>query len=293
MATKERQKKHGNVWLTDYHNCLICIYIIREREPDDKCLYKKLFLDYRVGLNKIYTEKEIEKARASPSFYREYDLKYLGKIGNVFNPSVIEKGIEKGRTYDPSKPNQFAPMSLGIDPAFGSSKFALVLTQLVNAKIEVLYAEEFERPDFNEMISKCVHIIKNYSMHWVNKVYVDAANPAIITALKAALAERIDYEQMISELKFGHNDGYIDLWMRVVPVPFSTEGKQMLGNAKLLMEMGKIAIHPKFTKLITALRTATATENMLDKNFPYNDLFDALRLSVKYYKIPNQSILAL
>ncbi len=44
-----------------------------EREPDDKCLYKKLFFDYTVGLGKIYTEQEIAKARGSPSFEREYN----------------------------------------------------------------------------------------------------------------------------------------------------------------------------------------------------------------------------
>ena len=39
-----------------------------EREPEDACLYKRLFLDYTYGLDKIYTKEEIEKAKASPSF---------------------------------------------------------------------------------------------------------------------------------------------------------------------------------------------------------------------------------
>lgn len=34
-----------------------------EREPDDQCLYKRLFFDYTVGLDKIYTQQEIAKAR--------------------------------------------------------------------------------------------------------------------------------------------------------------------------------------------------------------------------------------
>ena len=37
-----------------------------EREPEDTCLYKRLFLDYTYGLDKIYTREEIEKAKASP-----------------------------------------------------------------------------------------------------------------------------------------------------------------------------------------------------------------------------------
>ena len=34
-----------------------------EREPEDTCLYKRVKLDYTYGLNKIYTEAEIDKAK--------------------------------------------------------------------------------------------------------------------------------------------------------------------------------------------------------------------------------------
>jgi hypothetical protein len=46
-------------------------------------------LDYTYGLDKIYSKAEIEKARMSPSFEREYCLKYQGPIGNVFSKSSI------------------------------------------------------------------------------------------------------------------------------------------------------------------------------------------------------------
>ena len=54
-----------------------------EKEPGDTCLYKRLFMDYTYGLGKIYTADEIKQAKQSPSFEREYNLKYLGRIGNV------------------------------------------------------------------------------------------------------------------------------------------------------------------------------------------------------------------
>ena len=38
-----------------------------EREPENTCLYKRLFLDYTYGLDKIYNREEIEKAKTSPS----------------------------------------------------------------------------------------------------------------------------------------------------------------------------------------------------------------------------------
>ena len=44
-------------------------------EPEDTCLYKRIFLDYTYGIGKIYTKEEIEKAKQSPSFEREYNLK--------------------------------------------------------------------------------------------------------------------------------------------------------------------------------------------------------------------------
>jgi hypothetical protein len=53
-------------------------------------LYKRIFLDYTYGIGKIYTAEEIEKAKQSPSFEREYNLKYLGRIGNVFHTKDIE-----------------------------------------------------------------------------------------------------------------------------------------------------------------------------------------------------------
>ncbi len=59
-------------------------------EPEDTRIYKRLRLDYRVGLGKIYKQQEIENAKSSPSFNREYDLKYLGVVGNVFSQEAID-----------------------------------------------------------------------------------------------------------------------------------------------------------------------------------------------------------
>ena len=52
-----------------------------------------------MALTKYIRIEEIEKAKQSPSFEREYNLKYLGKIGNVFHTKDIEKAIELGQKY--------------------------------------------------------------------------------------------------------------------------------------------------------------------------------------------------
>lgn len=118
-----------------------------EKEADDICIYNRLLLDYTCGLGRIYSREEIDKARQSPSFEREYNLKYLGLIGNIFHTKDIEAAIEKGRKYNPDTINGYAQKSMGIDPGFGSSAFGVVVTQFVDGQIQILHAEEYQRPD--------------------------------------------------------------------------------------------------------------------------------------------------
>jgi hypothetical protein len=138
-----------------------------EKEPEETCIYKRLFLDYTYGIGRIYSEKEIQKAKASPSFDREYNLKYLGRIGNVFYT------IEKGRKYNPDDFTpfySFTSRSMGIDPAYGSSAFGIVVTQWVDGIVQILYAEEYRRPDYNEMLSTAYSLMSKYD---IDMVYVD------------------------------------------------------------------------------------------------------------------------
>ena len=120
-----------------------------EHEPEESCIYKRIFLDYTYGIDKIYTKEEIEKAKQSPSFEREYNLKYLGRIGNVFHTKDIDGALEKGANNRIQvQPNRMSPKSMGINPGWGSSPFGIVITQWTDGQIQILYAEEFERPDF-------------------------------------------------------------------------------------------------------------------------------------------------
>jgi hypothetical protein len=63
------------------------------------------------------------------SFEREYNLKYLGMIGNVFHTKDIEVALEKGDNYNPpsnvDEVNYYTQKSMGIDPGFGSSASVL------------------------------------------------------------------------------------------------------------------------------------------------------------------------
>ena len=255
-----------------------------EREPDDKCLYKRLFFDYTIGLDKIYNPQEIAKARESPSFEREYNLKYIGQQGNVFSYESIQKAIEFGLHLEELRKGDIpldTRKSMGVDAGFGGSKFGIVVTHLTYGRAEVLYADEFERPDFVEMIDKIIAIRLNYGVH---KLFVDAANPEIITSLKRVFDEPVNYEEHLSRIqrkKLGDPIFHMD----VLPVSFNAEHIEMLSHTKLMLDRKRLAIHPRFNKLLVALRTAVARDGVLDKQITaHDDLLDALRLSVKYYQ---------
>jgi len=168
--------------------------------------------------------------------------------------------------------------SIGIDPAYGSSNFGIVGTQGVDQQIQVIFAEEFERPDFNEMLWLVAKLMQQYGYV---RVYIDGANPSFIKSLKRMIGEDEHYEKYTKEQmeRYSKNP-----FMKVYPVNFSTKHREMLGHAKLLLERGCIAINPKFHKLVTSLSTAVDNEGSRDKQLTsYPDIFDAFRLSLQNY----------
>ncbi len=264
-----------------------------EKEPDETCLYKRIKLDYTYGLDTIYSSDEIEKAKQSPSFEREYNLKYLGLIGNVFHEKDIQRAIEMGKSYDPDNLSNkdFDSSSMGIDCGFGSSAFGIVITRYANEKekVQILYADEFDRPDFNEMLSKIGNLIFEYNP---TKIYVDGANPAFIKSLKIQLGdkgiEQRELERLTDYAKMFKKP--IDEYMRVIPVHFNKEHKNILAHCKLMLEKDYVEINPRFDKLITSLRTAIENgEGSVDKEATsYDDIFDGFRLALRYYQIKSR-----
>ncbi len=216
-----------------------------EREPENTCLYKRLFLDYSYGIDKIYTREEIALAQKSPSFEREYNLKYLGKVGNVFHMLDIEAAIatqEKGREILDWSTNVMIGRSMGIDVAWGdTSKFAIVITQYRNNKVEVFYAESFDKPLMNNIIN---HIMQLKQTHHITKVYVDCANPEVIRELKWRIDDVAPFFEQIDEQ---------DLWnmrtgdMQMIPVNFQKKHRPMLEWTHKLMSKRMIRIHPHCT----------------------------------------------
>ena len=87
-----------------------------------------------------------------------------------------------------------------MDPSFGSSSFGIIVNQLYDQKIHVVFAEEYEHPSFQDMIDK-VWELKN-KLGFVSNIYVDAANPKVWQALKQELEERYDEQYIKDQFAF-------------------------------------------------------------------------------------------
>jgi hypothetical protein len=247
-------------------------------EKDQNSKYKKLFLGYELGLAKIYDPEYIAQKKLEPEFEREYNLKYLGKIGNVFSPLQIDKVIELGEQYQNMPINQYAIHSIGIDPGFSSSRSAIVVTEFLKEeeKIRVVYSSEFEKSNPQDLVNL---IFKMYTVDYgmMNSyIWVDGANRAFINLLKVAFDESLNWEKQ----NITPNS------MKVLPVNFGTEHKQMLSHLAVCVSKGYLCIPSKYDKLVMSLRTAWANELSLDKEqTSYSDSLDALRLSCKMFRM--------
>lgn len=100
----------------------------------EKLLYNSL-LDNDYSNNLHHTFKYIE---------REYNLKYLGHVGNVFSPADIDAAITDYEIvqYEPYK-HTYLQGVIGIDPGWGASSFSIVVVYFVDGIIRVAYAYYF------------------------------------------------------------------------------------------------------------------------------------------------------
>lgn len=258
-----------------------------EREPQETCLYHRIFLPYTIGMRTIYDDVEIANAMESPSFEREYNLKYLGGIGNLFHINDVMQCIDD--TYNPYDPSMirstFYGRAMGVDPGFGSSNFGIAITQGRDDKIEVLYAEEFEKPRPEECIDRIIELRQRFR---VQSIFIDASAAGFITSLKYRIGDS-DYDSYESRLEKVPDNiinsladpGIYGRHYAVKPVNFGTMHRALLAHDLQIISKHHIRIHPSFVKLFVALRTAfLKPSGVLDKEqTSYDDLFDAWSLS--------------
>jgi hypothetical protein len=210
-------------------------------------------------------------------------------VGNVFLPEKIDQAIKLGREFDIYKRMiddlTMVPLTqfyIGVDAGFGSSKFAIVLVCNSDDKVFVLETVELDRQDFNYCINKISEVMSRYDLSYQNtRIFIDASSPAVVTAVKQSLDERPDYLEIVARRKKQKiKDPCYD--RVVVPVNFSTtEKRNMLANVKQIVDEGLVTLDlEKHAGLVLALRTAQATDLILDKEATQSDdLLDAFGLA--------------
>jgi hypothetical protein len=98
----------------------------------------------------------------------------------------------------------------------------------------------------------------------------------MVNLLKIKWGESLNWENI---KEFGHNSN-----IKIRPINFSTEHKNMLSNLHAVVSKQYLAIPERYDKLITSLRTAYANELSVDKQqTSYSHLLDGLRLALKAY----------
>jgi hypothetical protein len=202
-------------------------------KTEDTSEYKKIFLDYKYGLEvnresltSIYFKEILESTRKSPSFAREYQLTWGGGQGNIFHWKLVDEITSE---YDLKLGK--GPRGLYYDPAFGKSKFAILGLEKIDKIIYVKEALQFDRPSPEAMLDLIVQKAPLYN----NRVKGDSAFPGMIT----------------------------DLQLRKVPaqaVPFNKELSNMTFKASQAVKDKKVRIHPMFHDLISQLKAVDFNE---------------------------------
>lgn len=231
-------------------------------EKEKKCLYERIFLDYKIGLrDKMFTVKEIQKARESPTFEREYNLQYGVGSGNIFQG--IDDIIEE---YDLKITD--GKKALFCDPAYGSSKFGIIGIEELDGIMYVKEATQYERPSPSAMLDIVIEKAKLFD----SNVYVDAAHPGLIRDLidKGITAHSVKFGQKIDGKEAGNIQSLLSL---------------MTIEAAQAVKEKRIKIHSIFTDLIAQLKSVQFNERgHPDKRELTFDLGDCFLMSCMVYK---------
>ena len=221
--------------------------------------YYKIELPYTVGLDKIYTMEEIEKAKLSPSFEREYNLQWGYGVGDVFELEKLdpnnENSVVKYYNFTFDEQSKYDSI-LALDPAYSDSKFGIVGMIKKSDKAYVVIAEELTKASDSEALRKINTLL---DLHHFSNLYIDGQYANLITEFKNRIPTH--------------------------GVNFRTEGVKMIDNSSNGISNDEYRIHPKYKELLKQLRTAKRKDDgMLDKRQASLDMVDAFNMAAWYMK---------
>jgi hypothetical protein len=135
-------------------------------------------------------------AQRSPGWEREYNLKFLGGIGNLIPIRIVNESIEEYSLDASIIESPYFPKWIGIDPGYASSKFGICVVQYNNNKLEVVYTESLDKPLYTDSLHLVRRLVQRFSMC---KVFIDASASHLIHELKHGYIEYISYEKLKPE----------------------------------------------------------------------------------------------
>ena len=221
-------------------------------ELEEKSIYKRITWNYEVGLNKIYTQEDIHKAKESPSFEREYNLQYGFGIGDIFEgiDDILEQydlDFKGGRACTTG------------DPAFGSSKFGVLSGELLDGIAYVKEAADYTRPSPSAMLDVLEQSWKQHN----GSCKIDAAHPGFIRDLqdKGIPAIPVNFGLVIPDME---------------SATVQSLRSKMTINASMMVKNKKVRIHPNFKTLISQMRAVRFDpKGGIDKSETSFDVVDA------------------
>ncbi len=153
------------------------LYDTMDREDT---LYHLIEWNYEIGLKAgIFTPAQIEVARKSPSFEREYNLQYGVGVGNLYPSKLIDELIQ---SYDLAYLDGEKVRT--VDPAYGgsegASKFGLMECERIDGIIYIKYCQQIPRASPTGMTDHIVLRDKLYPM----RTLVDSAHTGLVRDLK-------------------------------------------------------------------------------------------------------------
>ena len=279
-SRKEVSKSHG------FRKFFTTQVVNSEVNPE----IREMLLGHKIGLASCYYRPTQEK------MYQEYQKAFNNLTINEENRLKlkleqrvqIEKCLELGSKYSVEEfpVSLYTSKFIGLDWGFSSSGTAIVAVEYMSKQyregivsqeiLRVVDCHLIEKGDPNQIVRLCWDLYKKYG--YMNTwFFADAANAGMINLMKVQWDESTRWTK-VQDVSLHSN--------KIIPVSFNANHKAMLSNLHLLVSKGYVAIHPKYDKLITAMRTAYANELSLDKHqTSYDDLLGSLRLALFEVKI--------
>jgi len=226
-------------------------------------------------------DMRIQMGAAYNSFF---EAEFIAVTGNVFKLEQVERAVALGKlvNLDNAHQDYNRPRSLGIDPGFGSSQFAMTITQARHNRIETIFSKQFARENPADMVRYAWELSHRFN---VKKIYIDGANPGYIRDLKRRFGEPQNYETLMAQI-IGQQYEPAH-YMKVVPVNFQKKGREMIAHCQYFMSRGELAISEEaFPDLVVQIRSAEEDgRGGLNKKLNTMDLFDSWRLSLLHYQV--------